>query len=313
MQLIREPLLLRSPALLKLLSLLLIILLSMLFTMIFGMGLGFLFYGADIIDYIKDGFSLTDPAMIPLLKYLQVINTLGLFVIPPFIYALLVSRKPWAYLGMEGHPGFQNIVLGTLLIIAVLPFLHWLAGINELLDLPAWLEGIESWMEQSEDQARQLTEMFLSTTTYNGLMVNLLMIAVLPAIGEEFLFRGVLQRLFHEWSKSGHLAVILAALLFSALHLQFYGFLPRLLLGLFLGYLYLWSRSIWVPVLVHFFNNGIAVVTAWLYARGNIKTNADSLGEMPGTLFIVLSLVISIFILFVLWYGRNKKKGSTIE
>jgi membrane protease YdiL (CAAX protease family) len=285
----------------------------MLFTMIFGMGLGFLIYGADIIDYIKDGFSLTDPSMTPLLKYLQVINTLGLFVIPPFIYALLVSKKPWSYLGMDRHPGFHNIVMGTLLIIAVLPFLHWLAGINELLDLPAWLEGIESWMEQSEDQARQLTEMFLSTTTYNGLMINLLMIAVLPAIGEEFLFRGVLQRLFHEWSRNGHLAVILAALLFSALHLQFYGFLPRLLLGLFLGYLYLWSRSIWVPVLVHFFNNGIAVVAAWLYARGNIQTSAESLGEMPGALFIVLSLVISVLILFALWYGRNKKKGSTIE
>ena len=312
MQLIREPLLFRSPALLKLLSLLLIILLSMLFTLIFGTGLGFLIYGADIIDYIKEGFSLTDPAMIPLLKYLQVINTLGLFVFPPFIYAFLVSNKPWSYLAIDHDPGFQNVVLGTLLIIVVLPFLHWLANMNEMLDLPVWLEGVESWMKQSEEQARQLTEMFLSSTTYKGLFVNLLMIAVLPAIGEEFLFRGVLQRLFHEWSKNGHLAVMLAALLFSALHLQFFGFLPRLLLGLFLGYLYLWSRSIWLPVLVHFFNNGIAVVAAWLYARGNIQTSADSLGEMPDTLFIILSFVMSAIILLVLWYKHDKKKGSTV-
>lgn len=311
MQLIREPLLYRSPAILKLLSLMLIILLSMLFAMIFGLGLGLIFYGSDILDYIKDGFSLSDPAFASLLKYLQIINTLGLFVFPPLIFALLVSKKPFSYLAMHRQPGLINSILGIALILVVLPFLHWLAGFNEMLDLPAWLEGLEQWMKQSEEQARQLTEMFLGTSSYSGLMLNLLMIAILPAIGEEFLFRGVLQRLFREWWKSGHLAVFVAAFLFSGLHLQFYGFLPRLLLGLFLGYLFLWSRSIWLPVLVHFFNNGIAVVAAWLYARGSIHTKADSLGEMPEPYMIALSLTMSLTILALLWYGRDKKKGST--
>lgn len=313
MHLFREPLLYRSSPLLKLLSLLLLILLSLLFTMVFGMALGFMFFGSDMLGFIKSGFVLTDPGSLAILKFLQIINTLGLFVFPPLIFAFLVSEKPWRYLAMLRSPRLADIFFGVSLIIVVLPFLHWLAGINEMMDFPAWFSGIEEWMKQSEEQARQITELFLNTKSYSGLAVNLFMIAVLPAIGEEFLFRGILQRLFQEWWKNTHLAVFIAALLFSALHLQFYGFLPRLVLGLFLGYLFVWTRSIWVPVIVHFFNNGIAIVAAWLYARGSIQTSADSLGDMPEPWIIILSFVITVMILWMIWHGRDKKKGSTIE
>ncbi|MDT8393055.1 MAG: type II CAAX endopeptidase family protein [Bacteroidales bacterium] len=313
MQLISKPLLYGSSPLLKLLSLLLLILLSLLFTMVFGMALGFLFFGSDMLVIIKGGFVMSAPGSLAILKFLQTINTLGLFVFPPLIFASLVSEKPWQYLAMMRTPRLVDIFLGLSLIIVVLPFLHWLAGINEMMEFPVWFSGIEDWMKQSEEQARQITELFLSTKTYSGLAVNLIMIAVLPAIGEEFLFRGILQRLFQEWWKNVHLAVFIATLLFSALHLQFFGFLPRLVLGLFLGYLFVWTRSIWVPVIVHFFNNGIAVVAAWFYARGSIQTSSDSLGDMPETWIIILSFVITVLIIWMFWKGRDKKMGSTNE
>ena len=93
--------------------------------------------------------------------------------------------------------------------------------------------------------------------------------AILPAIGEELLFRGVFQRLLTEWTRNIHWGIILAALLFSFFHFEFYGFLPRFLLGVFFGYLFVWTSSIWVPILAHFTNNFIIVVYSFYQATGN--------------------------------------------
>ena len=313
MQLIREPLLYHTSSLLKILSFLLIILLSLLFTLIFGLASGYLFFGSEMMDYIKEGLSLVNPELLPMLKYLQIINTLGLFVFPPLLFAYFVSKTPASYLGMNRNPALISTLTGIAVIIVILPFLHWTAGINEMLSLPEWMSGIENWMKSSEEQAREITTLFLSSQTVMGLMANLLMIAILPAIGEEFLFRGVLLRLFREWAGNVHVAVILSALLFSALHLQFYGFLPRFILGIFLGYLFVWTRSIWVPVIVHFFNNGIAVVAAWLHARGSISTDVDSLGDADQPFMIISSLLMVLVLIISIRYYEDKKKGSTIE
>ncbi len=311
--LIKEPLLYRTSPTLKLLSVLLIILLSLLFTLIISIVIGFLFYGGDMMDYLSESLSFSDPALLPMLKYLQIVNTLGLFVFPPLIFAYMVSRKPWQYLNLHRNPAFVSTLTAIAAIVVILPFLHWVADINEMMLLPEWMSGIENWMKHSEEQAKELTDLFLGTSSIAGLMVNMLMIAILPAIGEELLFRAVLLRLFRELTKNVHLAVIISAILFSALHMQFYGFLPRFILGLFLGYLFVWTRSIWVPILVHFFNNGIAVFAAWMFARGNISTDASSFGETGQTFVIIASLVMVIAMTALIWYSEAKKKGSTLD
>jgi len=313
MQLIREPLLYNSSPPLKLLSLLLVILISALFTLIFGLVGGYLFYGSEVMDYLGNLSSIDGPEIMPMLTYLQIINTLGIFVFPPLLFAFLVSRKPTRYLSMEQSPAILSIIAGVAVIIVILPFLLWTAGINEMLNLPEWMAGIENWMKDSEAQAKKLTDLFLATTTTSGLIINLFMIAVLPAIGEEFLFRGVLLRLFREWFGNVHLAVIISAILFSALHLQFYGFLPRFILGIFLGYVFVWTRSIWIPVIIHFFNNGSAVVAAWLYSKGMTTTDAESLGHYDQPFMIISSLLMVLVLVFLIRFYETKKKGSTIE
>lgn len=292
---------------------LLILLLSLLFTLIFGMALGIAFFGTDVISQMMDGVSLSDPSMLPLMKYLQVVNTMGLFLIPPLIFAFLASKRPSGYLGMNISPSLRSSFLGVVVVLAILPFLHWTAGLNEMMKLPEFMSGIEDWMRQSEEQAAELTELFLSTQTITGLLVNLLMIAVLPALGEEFLFRGVLLKIFLRWTGNVHMAVIISAILFSALHLQFYGFLPRFILGVILAYLFVWTRSIWVPVIVHFFNNGIAVCAGWLYARGEIETSADSFGDTVNPYFIIGSLLFTMLLLYGIRHLEAQKKGSIIH
>ena len=313
MKLVREPLLYHSSPLVKFLSFLLIILLSLILTLILGLALGIAFFGTDMMDAVMDGLASTDPAVLPMLKYLQIVNTIGMFVLPPLIFAWLVSKRPAEYLSMDKRPGMLSSIAGVAAILFILPFIHWTAGITEMMLLPEWLSGLEDWMKRSEEQAKELTDLFLGTTSIAGLNVNLIMIALLPAIGEEFLFRGVLLRMFKDWSRNVHVAVIVSAFLFSALHMQFYGFLPRFILGILLGYLFVWSRSIWVPVIVHFFNNAIAVYAAWLFERGSITTDAESFGDVDQPLLIILSFVSVLILTVAIRYFEAQKKGNTIE
>ncbi|MEE4256170.1 MAG: type II CAAX endopeptidase family protein [Bacteroidales bacterium] len=298
---------------LKLLVLVFVILVSLLFTLIFAIVLGFAIFGGGMLDYVRDGLELTDPAFLPVIQYLQIINTIGLFLLPAIVFAIIAGRSPWRYLSMRVSPQLFTIILGSAVIIAILPFISWLAEVNGAMALPEWLSGLEDWMRRSEDQAMELTELFLSTSTIGGLAINLLMIAVLPALGEEFLFRGLVLRLFREWTGNPHIAVLISALLFSALHLQFYGFLPRFILGIVLGYLFVWTRSIWVPVIIHFVNNGIAVVGGWYYARGGIEKDIESIGQAEQTWVIAASFFVVVFFMILIRLFENKKKGSTID
>lgn len=300
-----------SPAL-KILAFLLLVFISLLFVLIMGIVLGFAIFGSGMLEAVREGLSLDDPANLPVLQYLQIVNTLGIFIIPPVLFALLVDRSPMRYLALKASPAILSTFTGMAVIVAVLPFIHWVAGINEMMSLPEWLSGIEEWMKRSEEQAKQLTELFLSGQTPVALVLNLIMIAVLPAIGEELLFRGVLLRLFREWTRNPHVAVLVTAVLFSALHMQFYGFLPRFLLGIILGYLFIWTRSLWVPIIVHFVNNGIAVVAAWYYARGATERDFETIGEVQQPTLIVMSFLAVLAMMLAVRFYERKKKGSTI-
>ena len=186
--------------------------------------------------------------------------------------------------------------------------------VNNEIHLPAFLQKVETWMRNSEDAATKLTEAFLSTTSWGGFIVNLVMIAGLAAIGEELIFRGLLVRLFREWTKNIHLAVIIPAAFFSALHLQFYGFFGRMMLGILLGYLFVWSRSLWVPILVHFFNNAMAVILSFLFKRGVITTDMESFGESGNAVIISASFILTALVMFLIYYHeriRGKKKTPT--
>jgi hypothetical protein len=144
-----------------------------------------------------------------------------------------------------------------------------------------------------EDSAARLTELFLVTDTTRDLMMNLLMIAILPAIGEEFLFRGVIQRLFTEWTRNNHIGIFLAAFLFSFIHFQFYGFLPRFMLGLFFGYLLFWSGSLWVPVTGHFINNALAVLYYHYTGNPGEETALETIGTSGNSNYL---LYLSVFV-----------------
>ena len=257
------------------------------------------------IFHITMAQALSGEAFIPnvqnvgILKYLQLVNQLGLFVVPPLIFAWFSGKEDRDFLQIRKNPGIGLLLLSGLILIAGLPLIDRLLQWNELMKLPVFLKGVEKWMIDSEKNATVITELFLKTNDLKGLMANLFVMAVVPAIGEEFVFRGVLLKLFREWTGKKYIAILLSAAIFSAIHLQFLGFVPRFVLGIYLGYLFASSGSIWTSVFAHFVNNALTVIAAYLFYNGFIKTDYEKFGSTDSWLLLLLSLAIVSGMMFL--------------
>jgi membrane protease YdiL (CAAX protease family) len=256
-------------------------------------------FGIGIKDIISSLSDFSNVKTIMLLQYFQVIQSFGLFIFPALLAGWFFERSSLRYLSLRKPSRWLVFVVTLALMFAFLPFLNWTVSLNESMQLPGFLKGIEDWMKTAEEEAAKLTEAFMIMPTFGAFMFNMFMIAVLPAIGEEFMFRGLLQRLLKEWLGSVHMAIIISAFFFSAMHMQFYGFFPRMMLGIIFGYMFYWSGSLWVPVWAHFINNGAAVTFAFLARRGIVGGDYENFGATDNVYLIVLS---GISLLVLLWF-----------
>jgi len=249
-------------------------------------------------EILKNKGSLDILSNINLSKFLQIVNHIGLFLVPSILFVFFISNYPVKYLKLDSKPHLFTAIAGVLVMFVCLPFINWLLSINQLIHLPEPLKFIENWMRESEERASYYTEIFLNVNTISGLLLNIFMIAVIPAFGEEFLFRGILIKLFKNWFGNIHVAIILSALIFSAVHLQFFGFLPRAVLGVVLGYIFYISRNLWVAILAHFINNAFAVLAAFFNHKYNISSDFEKLGSNTSDFpLIILSLILTIVVI----------------
>lgn len=201
-------------------------------------------------------------------------------------------------------------MLTTVIMISAIPLINLLAQLNTQISLPDFMSPIEDWMKQAEESAKQLTETFLRADTIADLLFNLFVIAVIPAIGEELLFRGVVQRLFAEWTRNKHAGIWISAIIFSAMHLQFFGFIPRMMLGVMFGYMLIWSGRMWIPITAHFVNNAVAVLVYFFIQKKQVSKDMETIGAEPGDwLYAVLSLILFVF--FLTFFYRSYKKSTT--
>lgn len=260
---------------------------------------------------LSDILSDPEPKNIAVIKFFQIFQSVTLFIIPALIAAWLFSEKPYKYLNADrGTSGF-TVLLVLFSIVSAIPLLNYVTELNSRLDLPVWLDNIENSMIQMEETAAELTELFLKTNSTGDLLLNLLMIAILPAVGEEFLFRGILQKLFFQWFKKSNAAIIFTAFLFSFIHFQFFGFLPRFLLGLYFGYLMVWSGSIWVPVIAHLINNGLAVLYYHFAADQAGNTTIENIGVDDSNRYMLyISIVITSVIIGLIFIHEKDKSAD---
>lgn len=215
---------------------------------------------------------------------------LGLFLTPAILLSIVEGKRLPNFYGMR-FPKVNLLILVAILSICWMPLMAFANEWNQKMVFPEFLKGIERWMRETEDLGIKTTEFILKMNNPVTLFVNLLVIAVTPAICEEFIFRGAVQRTIFRIKSNPHLAIWLSAAIFSAIHFQFYGFLPRLLLGAAFGYVYFWTGSIWYAVFAHFLNNAYAVSVAYyLQANNQSYTNAEDM-QMPWYGYLISAIL----------------------
>lgn len=249
---------------------------------------------------------------------IQAFSSVGMFILPPLALGAFYGKNTGQYFDRRGRLTPTLLLLAFVITLSSGPLIEWLGALNGRLSLPAGWSGLEEWMLDKEAQMEEITVKLLADTSLPGFLSNLLVIAVIAAVGEELLFRGCLQTILHRWLGNPHLAIWVVAFVFSAIHLQFYGFLPRVVLGVLFGYLFLWSKNLWVPIFAHFVNNATILIATYVYQKqGETLGTMDFAGSIPDYAYFI-SFVICVLALWAFRVhvgtlaGRRQQEAVTI-
>ncbi|WP_025764969.1 CPBP family intramembrane glutamic endopeptidase [Dyadobacter tibetensis] len=218
------------------------------------------------------------------------------YLLPSLLFIYWIERRNIRQINTQPELSLQILILALLVVLLFIPlngkFIEW----NQAMKFPDAFSGIERWMREKESQMEVLTKFLTTYDQFGQLLIAMVVVVLLPAAGEEFIFRGIIQRKLAEtWNI--HIAIWTAAAIFSAIHFQFYGFLPRMLLGALFGYLYYWSGNIWVAVLAHFVNNGFVLLMVYLYNVKVLEINIEETKTMP-ILTVFVSLLSTLYVLY---------------
>jgi len=270
---------------------------------VIGMLLGFLLFDGDLTTYYQQ--ILSNPVgnvglKLPLFVLQGTASLIG-FIIFPALFMVFHERQVintfFTRVKISPQLFWLTPIIGLVFMGFNAFFIEWNAG----LSLPSFLEEFEQIARGFEDKAMEMTQYLTEFDSVGMLILGLIVIAVIPGIGEELVFRGFLQNYFHRSSKNIHIAIWASAFLFSAMHMQFFGFVPRLLLGAFFGYLYYWSGNLTIPVIAHVFNNGFTLIMMYLHQQSITNIDIDSTESVP-ILYVATS---SILVLILLIYFRK--------
>lgn len=240
------------------------------------------------------------------LRIIQVLNQVVGFMMPAVVYAILVKEKPFNFLGFNKMPAWS--LLGIVAMFTIIPFLGTVTDWNDSIVFPESMRAIEEQMRATQQKSEEIIEMFISQ---GSLFSSLLIIAALAAVSEELLFRSVIQRWLMKLFKNVHVAIIVTAIVFSAFHMDFFGFFPRLFLGVMLGYMFWMTGSIFPSMLMHFVNNATIVMLHYLNTRGFIDIDVDHFCSTDNVLVIILSLIMTVAI-FIICNRFSKRQDSFI-
>jgi len=231
-------------------------------------------------------------SVINALKFIQLFSCLGLFILPPFFYGYLSAENIFS----NHKISRQVIILVVAIMILINPFVSFTFFLNQSIDIPKWLMFYDQ-------NIYAITKAFLVMNSSVDLIVNLLVLAILPAIGEELVFRGFLQKKIINFSKKPYLSIFFTALLFSVVHMQFEGVLPRFILGSVLGLMFYFSSNIWIPIIAHFINNALIVILSYPALNNKISFDLLNLEKFVRWDQAALSL-IAVTVLFYLFIKK---------
>jgi hypothetical protein len=267
-----------------------------------GAGLASLFYQGDILQAMTnpDGDAIRIPMLI-----IQGMTTLCGFLLTPYLVWKTLRKNEFNYFNAKGiEPIIPVLVFFIVIffIVADSAIIEW----NQNIHFPDFLKSFEEWARAKEDQLAELTKLLTAFKTPGEFILAFIVVAVFAGICEEFLFRGIIQTELFKGTKNIHLAIWVSAFLFSAIHAQFFGFVPRMLLGALFGYLYYWSGNLIVPMMAHFINNGFAISMIYFYQLKIVSTDIDSTESAPWP-----AVIATAFLTGLLLYYFKKKSQTT--
>jgi membrane protease YdiL (CAAX protease family) len=245
----------------------------------------------------------TNANTVLIIRFNQTIQFLGLFLIPCLLFAYFSDPRPENYLGLRRPTKNTYWILGIAALLISLPFVNYTGVLNRQI---VFGESTQKWMQSMEEENARLVGYMLKKHTPGQLLINLVVISLFAAIGEELFFRGVLQRIFIKMFRHAWAGILLTAIIFSAIHFQFYGFVPRLILGALLGAIYWYSGSLWASIAAHFVYDSIIIVVAYIKPSLVEDPSANLIGSLS---FTLMALVSGILTFAILW--QMKKHSAT--
>ena len=242
------------------------------------------------------------------MRIAAVMQSLFQLIVPAIATAMIVTRRPATFLAIDRRIDLRLLLLAAAALITATPMMNRIIALNEAVTLPDSLAWLEQSLKQMEEQAAATIAVMQGGTSVGDLIMNILIIGVLAGLGEELIFRGTFLRLMTTGRINPHIAVWTVAVVFSAVHLQFYGFVPRTLLGAYFGYLVVWTRCLWIPVIIHALNNIIYISSEWIAARQGLDESA--INGYDGNLLVNAASVIITAALLVIIYRLSDKSDE---
>lgn len=241
---------------------------------------------------------------LPILIMQGCATLIGLILIPALYLSAIEKKNAIAWI-TEKSASIRMVAVTALIVISFMAinsvFIEW----NAHFVFPDFLKEFGDWAREREKLAEELTHFFTTFNSTGDFLLGVFVIAFLPAIGEELVFRGMLQPEIYRASGNQHVAIWVSAIIFSAFHMQFFGFVPRVLLGALFGYLYVWSGNLLLPMIAHFVNNGFSVVMMYLYQKGIIATDLDAPEAAPWPVVLSFTIVFAGLVYYFKKTSRN--------
>lgn len=248
------------------------------------MFLGFWLKCIDLSSILQDGPGLFETLSAPELLIMQLCSQVFSMILPAWIYMKMDTELAAALQTKKFN--LNRFVFCLSFFLLSIPLVGFSAYYNQLIPLP-------EWMIQNEDRVKQFIEKLLTFHSFSDLIMAFTVIAVIPAIAEEWVFRGIIQNYLIRWLKNPWIGLILSAALFSGIHMQFEGFIPRFILGFSLGFVYLIGKSLWYPILLHLINNGSQVILAY-FNQEEIQKQLSGEMEKPQASLVLVATILCI-------------------
>lgn len=261
-----------------------------LFFNLLAAGMFLLFYGTEVYEMVSSGsVSLEN---LNAVRFAQILLSAGIFGIPPVVFLYISKPGGVAFFRLGAMPPLKLILLTAVIVALAAPLVLWALDVNQKMNLPSAFKTLENYLRDLEYKNEKLLESLLIMRSGSDFLLNFLMIAIIPAFAEELLFRGTLQQLLIRALRDAHMAIIVTGIFFSFIHFQFYGFLPRMLLGILLGYIFFWSGNLWLSIFAHFLNNGVQVAMVYLFQRGAISFNIEEVDVFPPVVTMAATILL---------------------